>query len=265
MSDSQFESIISQIISDTPSGEIKQVYEDLITIAGENSKETVLDAIEQYNIKNLIPIEVDGKSVVLSRYNREGSKFFDPASSISFNVDHLNREGFDIQPFQSTQLNQVQEDLLKNLQKYAEKNFPGYLTTSIYPIPEESNKIVLSIVSMKYNPSNFWNGHWRSEYIFDSNFNKLKGSIDVQVHYYEDGNVSFKSSETFDLDDITDVIKTIAVKEKEFEENLDTSFSQLNETQFKSLRRRLPITRSRVNWGKAIGTYRLGKDAAQGK
>lgn len=265
MSESSFESVISQIISDSPSGEIKQVYDDLVAIAGQDSRETILDAIEQYNIENLIPVDVEGESVIISKYNKEGSKFFDPNKSKSFSVDHLSRKGFDVQPYQSTRLSLTQLDLFKSLQEYAERTFPGELTAAIYPIPEENDKFVIITVSTKYNPSNFWNGHWKSQYICSTSTNDIVGSIDVQVHYYEDGNLSFKSNKEYKVNDVTDAVKAIEEIEKKFEEDLDTSFSELNERQFKTLRRRLPITRSRVNWGKAIGNYRLGKDAAQGK
>lgn len=262
---SAFDSIVSRVISDTPSGEIKEVYQDLITIAGENSQNVILEAIEQYNIKNTIPVDVNGSNVILSSYNKEGSKFFDPAQSIIFSVDHLNRKGLDVAPYQGPELKEVQQGYLQELNKYVEKNFTGQASVAVYPIPQEESKTAIIIVSTKYNPGNFWNGAWKSEYVYDSQLKQLKGFIDVQVHYYEDGNVSFKSKKDVEIADSESPIKSIQQVETEFESNLDVSFTELNERQFKQLRRRLPITRSRVNWGKAIGNYRLGRDAAQGK
>lgn len=265
MSSSAFESVISQMVSDTPSGEIKEVYNDLITIAGENSKDAILEAIEQYNVQNTIPVDVDGKSIILSKYNRQGSKFFDPSNSILFSVDHLNRKGLDVETDEYTKLNELQQDILIALQKYSERDFSGDLSLAVYPVFDEADKTAIIIVSTKYNPSNFWNGHWKSEYIYDANSKELSGFIDVQVHYYEDGNVSFKSRKEVSVPNTSDVVKAIQGAEKSFENDLDVSFTELNEKEFKALRRKLPITRSRVNWGKAIGNYRLGRDAAQGK
>ena len=37
-------------------------------------------------------------------------------------------------------------------------------------------------------------------------------------------------------------------------------FNNLNQKSFKNLRRLLPVTRSKINWGSAIGNYRLGSD-----
>lgn len=264
MSTTAFESIISQIISDSPNGEIAEVYNDLITITGPSAKDAVLDAIEQHNVQSRRPVDVNGRSVIISSYNKEGSKFFDPVDGKLFSVDHLQLKGLDIEPYNATILDSDQKTILESLQTYASKNFAGEVTLAVYPLPEESEKIAIIIVSTKYNPSNFWNGDWTSEYIYDLNSKELKGQIDVQVHYYEDGNVRFKSSKDVTVSSASDVVKAIQQVESEFETSLDSSFSELNEKQFKTLRRRLPITRSKVNWGKAIGSYRLGRDAAQG-
>ncbi|QLQ78182.1 hypothetical protein HG537_0A04290 [Torulaspora globosa] len=264
MSSTTFESIISQIIADSPSGEITEVWNDLIAIAGPSAKDAILDSIEQYNIENTVPVDIDGKSVIISSYNKEGSKFYDPIDHKLFSVDHLNRKGLDIEPYNSTTLNAVQQTILEGLQNYTSTNFPGNVTLAVYPIVEEPAKVAIIIVSTKYNPSNFWNGDWRSEYIYDSTSKELEGKIDVQAHYYEDGNVRFKSAKEVKVSNLEDVVKAIQEEEENFERNLDSSFSELNEKQFKTLRRKLPITRSKVNWGKAIGSYRLGRDAAQG-
>lgn len=262
MSSEAFGSIIEQIVLDSPSGEIQEVYNDLLAITGEPAKESIIDAIEQYNVRNNVPIDVEGQLILLSEYNREGTKFYDPVRGISFSVDHLARKGLDVEPH-AVVLADEQRDILEKLEQYASKNFSGEVTLAVYPVTGTS-KVAIIIVSTRNNSSNFYNGNWRSEYVYDLQSSNVTGTIDVHVHYYEDGNVSFKSNKKLEAITTQDVVSTIQDTEKEFENHLDTSFAELNEKKFKSLRRRLPITRSKVNWGKAIGTYRLGKDAAQG-
>ncbi|CAB4257166.1 similar to Saccharomyces cerevisiae YKL007W CAP1 Alpha subunit of the capping protein (CP) heterodimer (Cap1p and Cap2p) which binds to the barbed ends of actin filaments preventing further polymerization [Maudiozyma barnettii] len=269
MSESNFEKVISEIIFDSPAGEIKQVYDSLITIVGENSKDTLLNVIEQYNIKNNIPIDVDGNNILLSENNKDGaSRYFDPINGVSFTVDHMNRKGLDVEPYQAKGFTDNQKSLYQSILDYTTNAYPGDVTIAVYPIiegdTEEAIKLEIIISSTKYNPDNFWNGDWRSKYVYDKNLSQLTGTIDVQIHYYEDGNVSFKSNKTIEQNNVKDIAATISDIEKEFENSLDVSFTELNEKQFKSLRRRLPITRSKINWGKAIGNYRLGKDAAEG-
>lgn len=260
---SKFNSIIQQIIANTPSGEIKDVYQDLKVITGGKANDAILDAIAQYNVENRIPIDVNGKSVVISEYNKEGSKFFDPANSLLFSVDHLDRSGLDVENYEQT-LDSKQKTIHGDLKDYTSNNFPGDVTFAVYPTKEE-NKTAIIIVSQKYNPGNFWNGRWKSEYIYDLDTNTLKGKISVNVHYYEDGNVSFKSDKKVNDENADDVVLAIKNLESSFEQELNVLFVQLNEKKFRGLRRRLPVTRSKINWGKAIGNYRLGKDAAQGK
>ncbi|EJS42913.1 cap1p [Saccharomyces arboricola H-6] len=268
MSGSKFEEVVNKIISDSPPGELKEVYDDLIKITSENSKNTILDAIENYNVQNCVPIDVEGTSIIISKYNKEGSKFFDPINCVIFSVNHLEHRGLDVEPYEFTHA-KLEKQQLKclhdQLHEYLVQNFPGDVSFAVYPVSEETSKICIIIVSTKYNPSNFWNGHWRSSYIYDLDTEELSGHIFTQVHYYEDGNVNFQSGKDIGQTNVTDVVSAIRDAETAFENDLDFSFSDLNEKQFKALRRRLPVTRSKINWGNAIGSYRLGKNAAEGK
>ncbi|EDO16837.1 hypothetical protein Kpol_1056p38 [Vanderwaltozyma polyspora DSM 70294] len=263
MSQSKFESIINELVSHSSCGEIKEVYNDLLTITGENSKSTILDAIEQYNISNAVPVDLEGRFVIISKYNKEGSKFFDPKTSNLFSVDHLNLISLDIEKSEN-KLTDEQETIDKELLEYSQTDFPGDITYGVFSVPGEPNKTAILISCNRYNTANFWTGRWKSEYIYDNESKSLQGSIDVQVHYYEDGNVKFKSTEEFNESNVSSVVDKIKELEKNFERQLDNSFTDLNENQFKQLRRRLPVTRSKVNWGKAIGNYRLGKNAVEG-
>ena len=86
---------------------------------------------------------------------------------------------------------------------------------------------------------------------------------DIDVHYFEDGNVAFKFHKDIEVQEAVNPIVAIKSQENEIEREMGSSFAALNERDFKSLRRRLPVTRSKINWGKGIGTYRLGKNTAE--
>lgn len=71
----------------------------------------------------------------------------------------------------------------------------------------ENPKYTLEITGTKYNPNNFWSvlcsptktvwgmqltyrtGRWRTRWIVDQAAGEVSGSINVDVHYYEQGNV----------------------------------------------------------------------------
>ncbi|GMF78612.1 unnamed protein product [[Candida] boidinii] len=86
----------------------------------------------------------------------------------------------------------------------------------------------------------------------------------VQLNH---GNVILKTGKK--INSISISIKDVSSKIKEIEDEFEFSvvnkFTRLNEDLFKNLRRQLPINRSRVQWGKAIGNYKLGQDVAGGR
>ncbi|SCU89637.1 LANO_0D05798g1_1 [Lachancea nothofagi CBS 11611] len=259
---SKLEDIIHSIIASAPSGEIQDVYKDLKILAGDEAEEAISDAIAQYNVSNLIPISLSGKSIIISEFNKEGSKFFDPVSSVQFSVDHLNRKALDVEKCDK-QLGNNERKLYDDLESYASKHFCGDVSYAVYPRNEDTHEVVVVIVSTKYSPGNFWNGHWKSIYRYNMQTEHLVGTIDINVHYFEDGNVSFKCCKEVEDGKAPNAILAIKKLENDLENEISASFTNLNERQFKLLRRRLPVTRSKINWGKGIGTYRLGKNSAE--
>lgn len=273
---SDFQELVENIIYGSPPGELEQIFHDLIVITGNESKETILDIIKQYNVEKNLPVLVDNENVIISKYNSYGfDKFQDPRNGKVFQVNHLTRVAGKVESVNVNDNNgNVEDSLIKytddidlelhKLGQYVKRHYPSNYSYAIYPIDKDNtNEFIVYIVSNKYNPSNFWNGDWNARYVWNKSESTLRGEIKVQVHYFEDGNVNFKSQRDINENvQDNDLIKTISNIEKIFEKEIDESFNKLNVTQFKGLRRKLPVTRSKVNWGKAIGSYRLGRDAA---
>jgi hypothetical protein len=111
------------------------------------------------------------------------------------------------------------------------------------------------------------NGRWRSLYIFSPSASSLTGSIKVDVHYYEDGNVRLLTAKPISLSisggSASSIVREVAVAEKKYQEELNRGFGNLSEGAFKGLRRQLPITRQKIEWDKIAG-YRLGQDIGGG-
>lgn len=111
------------------------------------------------------------------------------------------------------------------------------------------------------------NGRWRSLYIFDPSSSSLEGSIKVDVHYYEDGNVRLLTNKpvtaTVSSGTGAGIIKEIAAAERKYQEELNRGFTNLSEGAFKGLRRQLPVTRQKIEWDK-VASYRLGQDIGGG-
>lgn len=102
--------------------------------------------------------------------------------------------------------------------------------------------------------------------MYDPSTGSLTGTIRVDVHYYEDGNVRLLTNKDVSLTvgSSGEVVKSIAAAEKKYQEDLNKAFGSLSEGAFKSLRRQLPITRQKIEWEKISG-YRLGQDIGGGR
>jgi hypothetical protein len=105
------------------------------------------------------------------------------------------------------------------------------------------------------------NGRWRSTYIYTPSSPSLTGTINVDVHYYEDGNVRLTTKKQPEISvssnaSATEIVRQIALVEKKYQEELNRGFTALSEGAFKGLRRQLPVTRQKVEWEK-VGSYRV--------
>jgi hypothetical protein len=111
------------------------------------------------------------------------------------------------------------------------------------------------------------NGRWRSLYVFSPSASSLSGSIKIDVHYYEDGNVRLLTTKPISASiasaSAASIVREIAVAEKKYQEEVNKGFNNLSEGAFKGLRRQLPITRQKIEWDKIAG-YRLGQDIGGG-
>ena len=113
------------------------------------------------------------------------------------------------------------------------------------------------------------NGRFRAIYqVPVSESTTVSGKINVDVHYYEDGNVALNTNKPIKISvpslSAESIMSRIAAAERDYQEDLNRAFVQMAEGSFKNLRRQLPITRQKVEWEK-VGGYRLGQDISGGK
>ena len=160
------------------------------------------------------------------------------------------------------------KSLNKSLSTHASEHYPKS-SHGVFPVPSSPSSLAIITVANKYSPTNYWNGRWRSSYIYDTSSGSISGSIKVDVHYYEDGNVRLLTTKEVNLSaggsaNGTEIMRKIAAEEKKYQEDLNKAFGSLSEGAFKALRRQLPITRQKIEWEKISG-YRLGQDIGGGR
>lgn len=124
-------------------------------------------------------------------------------------------------------------------------------------------------------------GRWRSQYTVNVEERKLIGKILVNVHYYEQGNVSVvvilclyrlfadvyyqvQLSTTHDISlalppaitlssaapSAAKLFAVIESEESKYQNTLNEAYQEMSEKTFKGLRRALPMTRSKLDWDK---------------
>jgi capping protein alpha len=150
------------------------------------------------------------------------------------------------------------KSILKSVETHTSEHYPS-CSTGVFPT-ENDSLIAIITVANKYSPNNFWNGRWRSSYLYDPSSGSITGRIAVDVHYYEDGNVRLLTNKDVSAtggSSASDVIKAIALAERKYQEELNRGFTGLSEGAFKNLRRNLPVSRSKMAWERWEG-LRIG-------
>ncbi|KAH6713733.1 F-actin-capping protein-like protein subunit alpha-2 [Leptodontidium sp. MPI-SDFR-AT-0119] len=262
---------VSAFVEGAPPGELADVIADIkaLTIDTPALVSQLGPAFEKYNEEQFATIKLPGSSqhVIVSSHNSLGDgRYYDVESSSSFAFDHSTQKASAVQSYA---LESSQSDLVKSLSKslgsHVKEHYPN-ASYGVYPI-ENDSKVAILVVANKYSPNNFWNGRWRSLYIFDPSSSSLSGAIKVDVHYYEDGNVRLLTtkpvSTSISSASASTIVREITVAEKKYQEEVNKGFNNLSEGAFKGLRRQLPITRQKIEWDKIAG-YRLGQDIGGG-
>lgn len=210
------------------------------------------------------------KQVLISPYNKlpsSSNQYYDTASSTSFTFDHVASKPSSPQSYtHDTQHSPLVTSLLKSLSSHFAEHFPPSSSAAytVCATPDDS-QIAILISTTKSSPKNFLSGRWRSVFLYSPSSNTLSGSLKVNVHYYEDGNVALSTTKlvqnvALDSDgSAAEIVRKVAAIEKQYQEEVNRTLVGMNETSFKALRRQLPVTRQKVEWEKIRG-YGLGGD-----
>lgn len=121
----------------------------------------------------------------------------------------------------------------------------------------KDGKIFIVLVGEKKNLRNFWSGKITSTWTLDVASSNLSGNMIIHAHYFEDGNVQLQTSKSSpettlfggsEAELASGLEKHIREFETSVQDGLEEMYVSMNEETFKSMRRTLPISRTKMEW-----------------
>jgi len=184
--------IVSNFIKHAPPGEFNEVFNDVRVILNKDEllREGASGAFAEYNMDQFTPAKgSDGNDFLITAQGQVGgssTRFVDPRTKKSYKYDHLRKECSEPQNASSDAgAESWRAAIDKQIQDYTKNHyFNG--TSTVYGSSGGRTTITVCIEDHKFNPQNFWNGRWRSQWTITigSGSAELKGVLKVQVRIW---------------------------------------------------------------------------------
>jgi len=282
ISNDEMVTIANGFLLSAPPGEFMEVVTDVRALLPNESllNSTAHATFREFNTDQMVQVNSPGNKhqVLITKHGEVGDNgYLDPRGKQVLIYDHIKQEvtgsrhasdiDGEVEAFRSA--------FDQEAQRYTDEHYAPHGTVTVYGKKEGGqHHIIIATSSSKFNPHNFWNGRWRSVWTISYKPGgqvQIQGTLRVNVHYYEDGNVQLNTQTTKNstvagsADPATlarEVVKAISKLDGNFHASLDTLYNTMGDTTFKALRRALPITKNKIDWHK-IRTYRLGQELAK--
>lgn len=271
--------IAANFLFHSPPGEFKEVFLDLRGLLNDDRilKKSLNNTNARYNQDQFVQCEIDGSTdaSIISEYNElPNGRYYDPRTKKSFKFDHLHLKSSELESH--TDIDALAEPwrlkLERELTTYVKVHYKGAACSVFGTSDQGTVTLVACTEAHKFQPSNYWNARWRARWSVSFQPSakanvEMNGTLKVQVHYYEDGNVQLVSHKEIKETIVTSdpegtakaLVKAIENAENDYQNAISENYQTMSETTFKALRRALPVTRSKIDWNK-ISSYKIATE-----
>lgn len=226
-------------------------------------------AMSDANAKNYVAMKIPGgeERMVVAPFGKVAEdRFVDPSSGVVYEIDHVKQQVVAATD-QRVQLPEAVEKYRAALEAAA-KAYLGdfYAKDKAYAavFGDDNGQLTLCISATNSRLRAYFSGAWRSTYTINVSRPaqaELTGSVANISHSFEDGSAAitgdYKRTEKVEVSADPDATAAAAVSaieamESAFQRNLDDMYVSLHADTFKSLRRVLPISRTKLNWDTTV-------------
>eukprot|EP00455_Lapot_gusevi_P031647 TRINITY_DN343_c0_g1_i6.p1 TRINITY_DN343_c0_g1~~TRINITY_DN343_c0_g1_i6.p1 ORF type:complete len:307 (-),score=107.31 TRINITY_DN343_c0_g1_i6:235-1095(-) len=257
--------IATHFVLSSPPGQLRDVVNDVKVIVNDNqllSGPVLEKMLAQYNTGNLFFSKWEGENVLVSEAAEVGpSTYWDPRRNRAYRFDHVEQKFVEEAPNRQQldpQIERYRVAIETAVQGYLENYFtPSKFAFGVYA--NNDGLVTICISGKNVNLGSFWAGAWRSVYLVNVSAagpTEVRGSIKLNVHYFEDANVQLNTS--FDREGnirVEDpeataraVSSAIERLESDFHRNLEEFYVNMNQNTFKAMRRFMSVIRKPMEW-----------------
>ena len=122
----------------------------------------------------------------------------------------------------------------------------------------QAGQLQIDISCISTNFQAFWGGEWQAEWLVDTQSQSLNGTIKINNHYFEAGNIQFNLKKqigpiSLTASDGPGIVAAIQEQETKYQMGIDEMHDQMKDDVFKKMRRILPVTGQRFQWVDGAG------------
>ena len=193
--------------------------------------------------------------VVISPLTKDSEGFYhDQGQKVKFKI---GLESGEVEEAQATDIqNDLRNVVEQKVKEYLEKCYKMEVTRYNVYYDQDANKIVVLISVHNLNLKSFWSGEWLSTWELDIGGKGVKGTLRANTYYYEEGNIQFSLDTKFDgsaeggdnAEVAANLVEFIKTSENSVQLELEKVYDELSENYIKPLRRKLPVTGTKMNW-----------------